>query len=304
MKVGLPATTVIAKNTLGGPMVDDIRGTDADQYWEELRQRWGALLSYRYIGRKFATMNSGVTDETVRLRRDMRNSLGGIMAAPLAITCPGGGGPSDLEAVPNPVIHSLQILDDASGVERIEVIDTELLKAGTRLYFGRAKIVDALNHERVIALVESQGAAIGVVPEGMSTFEDDADLGIIDAPDLPPLWQVFGGTHLPDGSWTLPMLSPELASPDAALHIGPQQVILEAAAMDLVEQCAGTTRFQVESWHVMFLARGKVGPFRTKGSATLNADGTKVAVQLTLIDEGEPGRNVTAAAGLFCVKTP
>ena len=284
-------------------MVDDIREIDADRYWEELRLRWGALLSYRYIGRKFSAMNSGVTDESVALRHDMRNALGGIMAAPLAITCPGGGGPSDLEAVPNPVIHSLQILDDASGVERIEVIETELLKAGVRLYFGRAKIVDASNHERVIALVESQGAAIGEVPDGMGTFDDEGDLGIVNSPDLPPLWQVFGGTHRPDGSWALPALSPELASPDAALHIGPQQVILEAAAMDLVEQCAGTNLFQIESWHVMFLARGKVGPFRTQGNATKSADGTKVAVQLTLVDEGEPGRNVTAAAGLFRVKS-
>ena len=280
-------------------MVDDIRGTDEQHYWDELRQKWGALLSYRYIGRKFATMNSGVTDETVRLRRDMRNALGGIMAAPLAITCPGGGGPSDLEAVPNPVIHSLQILDDASGVDRIEVIDTELLKSGARLYFGRAKIVDADDHARVIALVETQGASIGDVPAGMGTFDDEADLGIVDSPDLPPLWQVFGGQRRADGSWMLPKLSAELASPDAALHIGPQQVLLEAAAMDLAHTCAGTDRLQIESWHVMFLARGKTGPFRTTGSATLSADGTRVGVQLTLLDDGEPGRNVTAAAGLF-----
>jgi len=31
-------------------VVDDIRNTPTEDYWEELRQRWGALLSYRYIG--------------------------------------------------------------------------------------------------------------------------------------------------------------------------------------------------------------------------------------------------------------
>lgn len=280
-------------------MVDDIRGTDEEHYWNELRQKWGALLSYRYIGRKFSSMNSGVTDETVTLRRDMRNRAGGILAAPLAITCPGGGGPSDLEAVPNPVIHSLQILDDATGVERIAVVDTELLKSGARLYFGRAKIVDADHHERVIALVESQGAAIGDVPRGLSTFDDEADLGIEDTEALPPLWQVFGGSKHDDGTWSLPKLSAEIASPDAALHIGPQQVLLETAAMDLAAEAAGTDRLQIESWHLMFLARGKTGPFRTSGTATLSHHGDRVGVQLTLVDEGEPGRTVTAASGMF-----
>src|ERR1700722_1826902 len=91
----------------GGPM-KDIREVGESYYWMELRQRWGALLSYRYIGRQFSSMNN-VSDATVTLRHDMRNPAGGLMAAPLVIACPGGGGQSDLHAVPNPVIHSLQI---------------------------------------------------------------------------------------------------------------------------------------------------------------------------------------------------
>src|SRR5437764_3359201 len=87
-------------NTLGGPVgrgggamaIDDIRNTATEQYWEELRQRWGALLSYRYIGRRFSGMNSGVVDNTVMLRHDMRNAAGGVLVAALSITSPGGGG--------------------------------------------------------------------------------------------------------------------------------------------------------------------------------------------------------------------
>src|SRR5207248_1317540 len=81
------------------------------------------------IGRQFSSMNN-VVDSAVTLRHDMRNAAGGVMAAPLAITCPGAGGKSDLEAVPNPVIHSLQIVDDARGVDRIEVVDSQSLTAG------------------------------------------------------------------------------------------------------------------------------------------------------------------------------
>ena len=66
---------------------------------------------------------NNVVDAAVTLRHDMRNAAGGLMAAPLVISCPGAGGQSDLEAVPNPVIHSLQILDDGRDVKRIEVVD-------------------------------------------------------------------------------------------------------------------------------------------------------------------------------------
>jgi hypothetical protein len=43
-------------------------------------------------------------------------------------------------------------------------------------------------------------------------------------------WKAFGASKRPDGHWVLPALSLELASPDAALHIGPQHVVLETAA--------------------------------------------------------------------------
>src|SRR5437764_6104163 len=205
----------------GGMVVNDIRNTAPEEYWEELRRRWGALLSYRYIGRQFSVMNN-VADNVVALRHDMRNSSGAVMVAPLAIICPPGGSGSDLETVPNPVIHSLQLLDDGRGVRRVEVTDAVSLKKGQRMGYSRACIVDADDPARVIALVDSQSASIGDVPGGLQKFDGDAVMEIVDSPDLPPLWQVFGASRRDDGHWTLPELRPELASPDAALHIGPQ----------------------------------------------------------------------------------
>lgn len=61
---------------------------DTDAYRDELYRRWTGLLSYRYIGRKHSSMNLGETDDTVTIRRDMRNEAGGIMVAPLAISSP------------------------------------------------------------------------------------------------------------------------------------------------------------------------------------------------------------------------
>lgn len=99
-------------------------------------------------------------------------------------------------------------------------------------------------------------------------------LVVVDSPDLPPLWQVLGGHRRPDGRWGLPELAVEVASPDAALHIGPQFVILETAAIEAATDVAGTDRVQGVSAHVMFLARGKVGPFRVETEPMAGADGT------------------------------
>jgi hypothetical protein len=81
-------------------MLNDIRDTSDEQYWEDLRKRWTSLLSYRYIGRNHGALNAGPVDNTVALRHDMRNAAGGIMVAPLCISAPESGGFSDASAVP------------------------------------------------------------------------------------------------------------------------------------------------------------------------------------------------------------
>lgn len=279
-------------------MLRDIRDLteDPEAYAAELRRRWGGLLSYRYLGRSYSSMDLGPVDDTVTLRRDMRNPAGGILLAVLGISSPDSGGVSDLEAVPNPVIHSCQVLDPARDVKRIRV-DTEVLKQGRQLAYSRSVIVDADNPDRVIALTEGQGTSIGTPPDGLQKMPVDP-IDVVDGPDLPPLWQVFGGARRTDGHWTLPELAVEVASPDAALHIGPQFVILETAASERAAEAADRTVLQGLSSHVMFLARGKSGPFRVDTQLLPGAGGT-VAVRATLHDEGAGGKAVTAASYVF-----
>ena len=219
-------------------MLKDIRdlSNDTEEYREELKTRWSSLLSYRYIGRNHSSMNTGPVDNTVTLRHDMRNAAGGLMVAPISISSPEGGGRSDLVAVPNPVIHSCQILDDARDVQRIEVFRSESLKEGKTMGFSRSKIVDADNHDRVIAYTEGQGVSIGTPPEGLQKMDlEEPTIVIEDSPDLPPLWEVFGASRRDDGHWILPELAIEMASPDAALHLGPQHIVLETAAIDAAQ---------------------------------------------------------------------
>jgi hypothetical protein len=288
----------------GASMPRDIRELkdDPEAYADELRRRWTGLLSYRYIGRNHSSMNTGPVDDTVRLRRDMRNAAGGLLVAPLSIASPEGAVGPDIVTVPNPVIHSCQILDPAHDVTRIEVVESEVLHEGSRMGYSRSKIVDADNPTRVIAFTAGQGVKIGTPPPGLPKMDEDK-LEIVDSPDLPPLWKAFGATRRPDGHWTLPELAVELASPDAALHIGPQHVVLETAAIDLAAAVAGTDRLQMRSWHVMFLARGKSGPFRVDGEAVPGPAG-QVGVRLTLHDEGAGDRRVTAASAILQVAEP
>jgi hypothetical protein len=284
---------------LTGPLRDirEFLG-DADAYRDELFRRWTGLLSYRYIGRNHSSMNVGDTDDTVVIRRDMRNEAGGIMVAPLAIASPEGC-QTDMVAVPNPVIASVQIVDPGCDVKRVEIVDSGNVHQGRMMGYGRCKIVDADNPDRVIAFNEGQGAIIGVPPEDLGKMDvSGTELVIEDSPDLPPMWQAFGASRRPDGHWQLPALSMELASPDAALHIGPQHVVLETAAIDLAADAAGTRKLQVVSWHVMFMSRGKVGPFRVDGTAHVGGSG-KVGVRMLLHDEGNSDKAVTSAAAVF-----
>src|SRR5882757_1482288 len=288
-------------------MTEDLRDIreltdDTDAYRDELFRRWTGLLSYRYIGRNAASMNLGERDDTVAIRRDMRNEAGGIMVAPLAIAAPEGC-QTDLVAVPNPVIASVQIVDPGYDVKRIEVVESGIIHQGRMMGYGRCKIVDAANPDRVIAFNEGQGAIIGTPPEGLDRMDvSGTELVIEDSPDLPPLWQAFGASKRSDGYWALPALSLELASPDAALHIGPQHVVLETAAIDLASDLSGTRKLQIASWHVMFMSRGKVGPFRVEGRAHGGGPG-RVGVRMFLRDEGNEDKAITAASAIFDVVT-
>jgi hypothetical protein len=149
----------------------------------------------------------------------------------------------------------------------------------------------------VLALNEGQGVSIGVPPEGLEKMELNP-IEVVDSPDLPPLWQVFGAARRPDGAWGLPELSVEVASPDAALHIGPQFVLLETAALDAAATLVGTDKLQGVNSHVMFLARGKAGPFRVDADPIFGADGT-VAVRATMYDEGAGNKAITAGSYVF-----
>jgi len=277
----------------------DIRELTNDQreYAAELHRRWGNLLSYRYIGRTYESMDSDHVDNTIALRHDMRNASGGLLLAVLGISSPEGGGMSDLEAVPNPVIHSCQVLDPGHDVRRIDVL-SEVLKRGRQMGYSRSRIVDADQPNRVLALTEGQGISLGSPPDGLQKMPLNP-IAVVDSPDLPPLWHVFGAHRRDDGHWALGELVTELASPDASLHLGPQFVVMETAAADAASGHT-SANLQGVSSQVMFLSQGKVGPFRVECDV-LPAVGDVMAVRTLLHDEGRHDRPITSGTYVFRV---
>jgi len=273
----------------------DIRETDPDKYWETFAEKWTSLLTYRYLGRRWSSLDTGVEGSFMSLRHDMRNSTGGIMAAPLCVASPECGGFNDDLVVPNPLIASMQILDPANDVTELLVIP-DVLHTGRRLGFSRALVVDAHDQSRVIAISTGVGLSLGPQPEGYVKAPNDP-IDVVDSPDLPRLHEVFGVSRIDTGVWEIGALTAELASPDAALHIGPQHIALEAAASDLADSTAGHTT-QILDWYVMFVNRGKSGPFRTRGEAFRGVDG-RVGVRVDLVDAGESDRVVSTCAATF-----
>ncbi|OAN36844.1 hypothetical protein [Mycolicibacterium iranicum] len=279
-------------------MVRDIRDLTSDPgaYAAELQRRWGGLLSYRYIGRHHASMNVGPEDDTVAVRHDMRDVTGGILLSIFGIASPEGGLVSDLEAVPNPVVHSCQMLDAGADVKRFEV-RTEDLKRGQLMAYSRSLIVDAEHPHRVLALTEGQGVSIGAPPDGLQKMTVEP-LKVVDSPDLPPLWQVFGGSQVDARTWILPELTADVASPDAALHVGPQFVMTETAARSSVAELAGTDAIVGVSSHTMFVARAKSGPFTFVAEPEAGA-GDLVAARTQVYDEGADRKLVTVSTHVF-----
>jgi hypothetical protein len=278
---------------VGAGEVRDIREGPPEQFWDRLREMMGpdGLMTYWYLGRAF---NQHQDPDTMRLRSDMRNVAGGIMAAPLAIAAPETGGWRDRDVIPAPVAYSLHIVDDATDVTEIR-ITRSTVRQGRKMGFSRSEIVDAAHPERIIAVTTGIGVRLADAPPSFRPIDLPPD--IPDTDDLPALHIVFGATRDSDG-WRLPPLSRKLASTSASLHLGPIHVAFEAAAMELAAELAGTFHLQAEAWDVHFVAPGTIGPFLVRADARAGHAG-RIVARMTLVDEGRDDAIVASGAAVF-----
>jgi hypothetical protein len=277
-------------------VIDDLRAVPAEAFWARFDAMMGedGLLTYRYLGRRTVALHD-VDHDSMRIRRDMRNRAGGLMAAPLAIATAEAGGFTDIESIPAPVTASLHIIDDGRDVSEI-LVRRSFVHMGKTIGFTQSEILDAANPERLLAIAHGMGVRLGAAPAGFQPVETGPE--IEDSLDLPALTTVFGAHRRADGVWELPELTPRTASTSGSLHIGPIHIILEAAAVDLAAEQAHTDALQAEDWNVSFVARGTHGPFTVDGTATPGRLG-RIACRLTLRDQGRDGRVVASAVGVF-----
>ncbi|MFM2073316.1 MAG: hypothetical protein RLZZ623_3580 [Actinomycetota bacterium] len=276
----------------------DIRTMSPEDHWRHFAISWRALQSYTYLGKGSPFLDAGVERETMPLRHDMRNSTGGVMAAPLCILCPEPWWRDD-ECVPAPVTMSYAILDPAHDVRRLEVL-REVLSVGRQMGFSRSRIVDADDHSRVIALATGSGVSLGDVPPGFEPVPNPVT-ELADSPELPRLRDVFGIVPGVEGTLQIDKVTPAISSPHSALHQGPINIALEAAAMDEIERVTGSVDFQVESWNVVMTKPGYIGPFVAR-AAVVGAGvvvGSRVGAEATIIDVGHGGRVIASASASF-----
>jgi hypothetical protein len=282
---------------MGNESYGDIRTLSPEEHWAHFERSWVALQSYTYLGKGTPFLDTGVTEEIMPLRHDMRNTTGGIMAAPLCIASPEPWWRDD-ECVPAPVTMMYDILDPAHDVKRIQVLRS-VISVGRQMGFSRARIVDADDHDRVIALSTGSGVSLGDVPPGFYTVDNPVTV-LEDSPDLPSLRDVFGVIPGPDAtSLQIEKVTPELSSPHSALHLGPINIALEAAAVDALERVTGTRDFQVEHWTVMMVKPGYVGPFVARAEVVGSGAGERVGVEATMTDSGNRDRIIATASASF-----
>jgi hypothetical protein len=274
-----------------------LEGVGGDAFWDEYAAIMGpdGLMTYRYVGGGATALDRYRSEAPNRLRRDMRGPAG-LQAAPLEIM--GGDCLSILDdaiAIPAPISCSLDIVDQADGVDEVRVFG-DIVYEGRKQIFTRFRIEAAAEPGRVLALGTNISSVVGPAPEGARYVHPGP--GVSDSPTLPPFWQAFGGRKRADGRYEIPELNARLGSTSGSLHHGPTQVLLEAATTDAALAATGGDPLKMSHWTVAFIRRGKVGPFVTI-STVLSVSDELVLCEAALHDEGVDGRSIATATAVF-----
>jgi hypothetical protein len=280
------------KLTMANEAFGDVRKLSPEEHWKHFEKAWRALKTYTYLGKGTPYLDVGVTEVSMPLRHDMRNSGGGIMAAPLCILAPEPEWRDD-ECVPAPVTMTYDVLDPAFDVSRL-LVHREVISIGRQMGFSRSRIVDAANPGRLIAISTGSGVSLGDVPPGFYPVDNPVN-DVSDSPDLPPLRDVFGIVRRGENSLVIEKVTPEIATPHAALHQGPINIALEAAALDELERVAGAAAYQVQHYTVLMVKPGYIGPF-VASAVVVTPRGPVYGVEATMIDEAANRIIATASA--------
>lgn len=270
--------------------------TATDEHWAAWKKSLGAggLISYRYLGCSSRASARDRAVGTMRLRRDLRTN-GGLLAAPLGIALLDTAG-INVDAIARcaPTQIDVTVFEPARDVDEVRIVG-DLVREGRTQMFTQGRFEDARGG-RVIGFGTTSWAVIAPAPSGYVYV--DPGPGVADEPGLPPLYEAFDVTHRGDGGYELAALSPKVGAD--ALHQGPIQVMLEAAALDIARRVAGRDDMFAQHTAATIVQRGTTGPFVTSAQL-LARTGDVLACRSELRDEGADGRLVATGFSLYRV---
>ena len=227
------------------------------------------LVSYRYLGCSSVLRDRTHAEGHLRIRRDLRTGAG-LRGAPLAIAALDTAGINVdgvyLLALTRIDVH---LFDDGAGVEAVRLVGTVLREACTQV-FTEATIEDHADANRVIGFATADWAVLAPTPEGF--VYTDPGPGVPDTPDLPPLTEAYDAHPNVDGGFVIAGLSPRVGTD--TLHHGPILVALEAAALEVADERAGTESLRVEHFATRLVKAGRAGPFVARAEVMAVRDDT------------------------------
>lgn len=246
-----------------------------------------ALMSYRYLASAPRPIDRTHAENTLRIRRDLRTPTGAMLAAPLAIAMLDTAGvnvdPVNILALTQ---VNITLVDAGISIGGVHVAGRVATEARSQI-FTEAMFHDERDRKRLVGFGSANWSVICPTPEGFAYPEPGE--GVVDAADLPPLWQAYTGRRRDDGLLEIPGLRPEIGA--ERLHHGPMLVVTEAAALHACAAELGTEQLAVDQLTTTIMAPGREGPF-VADPLSVGVSGDSAACRIALRDSGKDDRLV------------
>ena len=149
-------------------------------------------------------MDNGPADETVTLRRDMRNPSGGLLLALCSAS-------RRRTAAASPTWRPFRIRSSTPArsstrhatCARIEVRTPRCSARARQMAYSRSTNRRRRQPRAGARADRGPGGEHRRSARGSAEDGRHIPLEMVDSPDLPPLWQAFGGACRPDGHWVI-----------------------------------------------------------------------------------------------------
>ncbi len=252
-------------------MSDDINGV-----WAETMRD---LISYRYFGTQSVLHDRHHSTGSMPIRSDMRVP-GGMLMAPIAIGMLDAAG-NNIDRLYHLGLTQIDVhlFEAGEGVKRVG-FDSEVVREARTQLFTEARICDEAGG-RILGQGTANWAIINPTPEGF--VYTDPGPGPADEPPMPPLTEVFQAEPLPGGGYVITHMSPHIGVD--TLHHGSILVVMEAAALDVVDAELGPGTAQPHMLSCRIIRAGRKGPFKIRSELYARNDKV-ITCRSTFVDEG------------------